>query len=154
MKLSELLNSEDQNFDVDICGITADSRKVETGFMFVALPGLKFNGADFINDAIAAGATAILCIAEAKLDNNDVVWILDESPGRIFPHYVSRFFKSQPKNIAAVTGTNGKTSVAFFTQQIWKQLGIKAASVGTLGIHADGYQKTTGLTTPDPVVIQ
>lgn len=153
MKLSELINSEDQKFDVDICGITADSRKVEPGFMFVALPGLKFNGADFIDDAITSGATAILCIPGAKVDNEDVVWILDEFPGRVFPHYVSRFFKSQPENIATVTGTNGKTSVAFFTQQIWKQLGIKAASVGTLGIQADGYQKNTGLTTPDPVVI-
>ncbi|MBT5073169.1 MAG: UDP-N-acetylmuramoyl-L-alanyl-D-glutamate--2,6-diaminopimelate ligase [Kordiimonadaceae bacterium] len=153
MKLSEIINNEDQSFDVDICGITADSRRVDAGFMFVALPGLNFNGADFIEDAIASGATAILCLPEAKLENNDVVWILDDFPGRIFPHYVSRFFNAQPENIAAVTGTNGKTSVAFFTQQIWKHLGIKSASVGTLGIQADGYQKTTGLTTPDPVVI-
>jgi len=153
MKLSELLNNENHTSDVDICGITADSRKVEPGFMFVALPGLTFNGADFIEDAIAAGAAAILTIPESRLDNDNIVWILDDYPGRVFPHIVSRFFKSQPENIAAVTGTNGKTSVAFFTQQIWKQLGIKAASVGTLGIQSDGYSKYTGLTTPDPVVM-
>lgn len=153
MKLRELLDSDYNGADVDICGITADSRKVKPGYMFVALPGLTFNGADFIDDAIAAGAAAILAIPEVKTDEDKVVWILDEYPGRIFPHIVSRFFSAQPENIAAVTGTNGKTSVAFFTQQIWKQLGIKAASVGTLGIQSDDYQKYTGLTTPDPVVI-
>ena len=153
MKLSELLDNNTQLADVEICGITADSRNVKAGFLFVALPGLTFNGADFIENAIKAGAVAILSLPQAKTDNDDVVWILDDYPGRIFPHIVSRFFNSQPKNIAAVTGTNGKTSVAFFTQQIWKHLGIKAASVGTLGIQSDGYQKYTGLTTPDPVVI-
>jgi len=153
MKLSELLDNSKLENDVEISGITADSRQVKPGFMFVALPGLVFNGADFIGKAIEAGAAAILSIPEAKLDNNHVVWVLDDYPGRLFPHIVSRFFKSQPKNIAAVTGTNGKTSVAFFTQQIWKHLGLKAASVGTLGIHADGYDKPTGLTTPDPVVM-
>ena len=153
MKLGQLLEQNSQALEVEICGITADSRKVEEGFLFVALPGLIFNGADFIKDAIEAGASAVLCIPDAKLENDNVAWILDEHPGRVFPYIVSRFFIYQPENIAAVTGTNGKTSVAFFTQQIWKQLGIKAASVGTLGIKADGYQLDTGLTTPDPIVI-
>ena len=153
MKLKDLLDNDYAGADADICGITADSRKVKPGYLFVALPGLVFNGADFIEDAIKAGATAILAIPQVKTDDDSVMWILDEYPGRIFPHIVSRFFSSQPENIAAVTGTNGKTSVAFFTQQIWKQLGIKAASVGTLGIQSDDYQKDTGLTTPDPVVI-
>ncbi len=153
MKLNDLLQEASFERDVDIIGITADSRNVEPGFLFVALPGLIFNGADFIKDAIEAGASAILCVPQAKLQNDDVVWVLDEYPGRVFPQMVSRFFKKQPKSIAAVTGTNGKTSVAFFTQQIWKHMGLQAASVGTLGIKADGYDKYTGLTTPDPVAI-
>lgn len=153
MKLAEIINSTDDKYNVDILGITADSRKVGPGYLFVALAGLNFNGADFIDDAIGAGAVAILCINDAKTDNDDVIWLIEESPSHVFAIYVSRFFNKQPDHIAAVTGTNGKTSVAFFTQQIWKQLGIKAASVGTLGIHADGYEKSTGLTTPDPVVI-
>lgn len=153
MKLSELLEAENIANEVEIVGITADSRKVKSGYLFVALPGLKFNGADFIKSAIDAGASAILCVPEAKIDNSDVAWVLDDYPGRVFPHLVSRFFTKQPNNIAAVTGTNGKTSVAFFTQQIWKHMGLQAASVGTLGIKADGYDKYTGLTTPDPVAI-
>lgn len=153
MNLKEILDIENEGYDVDIKGITADSRKVDKDFLFVALPGLKFNGADFIDDAINAGATAILCIEEAKTLNTDVIWIILENPAQAFPRYVARFFENQPANIAAVTGTNGKTSVAFFTQQIWQHMGLKSASVGTLGIHADGYKKETGLTTPDPVVI-
>lgn len=153
MNLSELLDADFIGSDVEIIGITADSRRVKPGYMFVALPGLQFNGADFIDDAIQSGASAILSVPSAKIENVNVTWILDDYPGRVFPHVVARFFKKQPEKIAAVTGTNGKTSVAFFTQQIWKQLGYKAASVGTLGIHSDEYQKETGLTTPDPVVI-
>lgn len=152
MNLSDIINAEVES-EIDVCGITADSRQVKPGFMFVALPGLQFNGADFIDDAIHAGASVILCVPEAKTENDNVIWITDPYPGRIFPHYVSRFFAAQPKNIAAVTGTNGKTSIAFFTQQIWKHLGLKSASVGTLGIQAEGYSQYTGLTTPDPVVI-
>jgi UDP-N-acetylmuramoyl-L-alanyl-D-glutamate--2,6-diaminopimelate ligase len=153
MKLKNIIARNDVRYDVEIKGITADSRQVQDGFMFVALPGLNFNGADFIDAAIKAGAVAILCVPDAKMDNEEIVWLLDEKPNAVFPVYVSRFFKEQPKHIAAVTGTNGKTSVVFFTQQIWKQMGIKAASVGTLGVHADGYHKETGLTTPDPVMI-
>jgi UDP-N-acetylmuramoyl-L-alanyl-D-glutamate--2,6-diaminopimelate ligase len=153
MNLKEILESGNEAYDVEIKGITADSRKVEKGFMFVALPGLKFNGVDFIDDALKAGAIAILCIEAAKIENSNVIWITHENPAQVFPQYVARFFEYQPEDIAAVTGTNGKTSVAFFTQQIWSHMGLKAGSVGTLGIHAEGYDKATELTTPDPVVI-
>lgn len=152
MKLSDIIDKKLVN-DVDIKGITADSRQVKSGYMFVALPGLHFNGADFIGDAIKAGAAAVLCADDVKSTDKNVVWVTDPYPGRVFPKYVARFFAKQPRNIAAVTGTNGKTSVAFFTQQIWKHMGYEAASIGTLGIQADGYTKNTGLTTPDPVVI-
>lgn len=153
MKLSAIINDSNIKKDVEITGITADSRKVVPGSFFVALPGLKFNGANFIDDAIEAGAAAILCVPEAAKENNDIVWVTNDQPARVFARYVARFFDKQPSHIAAVTGTNGKTSVAFFTQQIWKQLGHKSASVGTLGINADHYHLDTGLTTPDPVVI-
>ncbi|MDG1437823.1 MAG: Mur ligase family protein, partial [Emcibacteraceae bacterium] len=153
MKLANIIANNDEMYDVEISGITADSRQVQPGFIFVALPGLRFNGADFIDAAIKAGAVAILCLPDAKTLSADVIWLLEENPIAVFPNYVSRFFTKQPEHIAAVTGTNGKTSVAFFTQQIWKQMGINAASVGTLGVNADGYHKETGLTTPDPVMM-
>lgn len=153
MKLSELLDSDHNGVDIEICGIAADSRKVKPGYLFIALPGLTFNGADFIDDAINAGASAILSIPEYKKNSDEVVWIVDECPSQVFPQIASKFFNLQPENIAVVTGTNGKTSVALFTQQIWNQLNIRAASLGTLGIQSSNYQKYTGLTTPDPIVV-
>lgn len=157
MKLSELLNIGHNGADIEIFGIAADSREVKRGYLFVALPGLIYNGADFIDDAIDAGASAILSIPKYKNNNNNnnnaVVWITNKYPSKIFPKIVSKFFNLQPENIAAVTGTNGKTSVSLFTQQIWEKLDIKAASLGTLGIQSDNYQKYTGLTTPDPIMI-
>lgn len=151
MNLCELFNREGLE-DLEILGITADSRNVKPGYLFVALSGLKYNGADFIDQAIKAGAVAVLCAPGAK-GQQDICWIIDPVPGRLFPHIVARFFQQQPPVIAAVTGTNGKTSVASFTQQIWEDMGLKAASVGTLGILAKGYHVETGMTTPDPVVL-
>ena len=143
MKLSELLNIGHNGADIEIFGIAADSREVKRGYLFVALPGLIYNGADFIDDAIDAGASAILSIPKYKNNNNAVVWITNKYPSKIFPKIVSKFFNLQPENIAAVTGTNGKTSVSLFTQQIWEKLDIKAASLGTLGIQSGNYQKYT-----------
>ncbi|WP_321397728.1 UDP-N-acetylmuramoyl-L-alanyl-D-glutamate--2,6-diaminopimelate ligase [Emcibacter sp.] len=161
MKLSDLLKDARTRFsaglvvtgDVEVSGITADSRKVEPGFVFVALPGLTFNGADFIEDAIGKGAVAILCVPSARTANDSVIWITHEGPGRVFPHMVAAYFRRQPEHLAAVTGTNGKTSVASFTKQIWEHMGLKAASVGTLGVIAPGYNDYTGMTTPDPVTL-
>ncbi|WP_417319585.1 UDP-N-acetylmuramoyl-L-alanyl-D-glutamate--2,6-diaminopimelate ligase [Emcibacter sp.] len=161
IKLSELLKDARAGYtaglavtgDVEVCGITADSRKVAPGFVFVALPGLKFNGADFISDAVKSGAVAVLCTPSARLDDQSVTWITHEVPARIFPLMVAAWFQRQPEHLAAVTGTNGKTSVASFTKQIWEHMGLKAASVGTLGVVAPEYNEYTGMTTPDPVTL-
>ena len=161
MKLSDLLKDVKTRFstgpvvtgDVEVSGITADSRKVEPGFVFVALPGLTVDGASFIGDAVKKGAVAVLCVPSARLRDDNIVWITHEVPGRIFPHMVAAYFQRQPEHLAAVTGTNGKTSVASFTKQIWEHMGLKAASVGTLGVVAPGHNEYTGMTTPDPVTL-
>ncbi len=158
MKLSELLMDKALCRDVKITGITADSRAVQKGFLFAALPGTQVDGAGYIGAAIKAGAAAILCRPDAVLDNDDVIWINDQIPARLFAHIVARYFDQQPDTIAAVTGTNGKTSVASFTRQIWEYMGHKAAAIGTLGITAPGMSdvgaEATGMTTPDPVTLQ
>ncbi|MBL4802956.1 MAG: UDP-N-acetylmuramoyl-L-alanyl-D-glutamate--2,6-diaminopimelate ligase [Emcibacter sp.] len=154
MKLSSLLQDKAIGRDVDITGLTADSRAVKTGFLFAALPGTQVDGAKYIQAAIKAGAVAILCRPDAIQDNDDIVWISDLIPARLFAHIVSRYFDRQPDVIAAVTGTNGKTSVASFTRQIWEYMGYKAGMVGTLGISAPGIDRQTGMTTPDPVTLQ
>ncbi|MFZ1990463.1 MAG: UDP-N-acetylmuramoyl-L-alanyl-D-glutamate--2,6-diaminopimelate ligase [Alphaproteobacteria bacterium] len=141
--------------DLAIRGLTADSREVRPGYLFAALSGTKADGAKFIPDAIAKGAAAIL--ADNKVMAKAAVPIIhDANPRRALALMAARFFEHQPEYIAAVTGTNGKTSVATFARQIWSELGFKAANLGTLGaIGPDGNRLDEGapLTTPDPVAL-
>ena len=144
--------------DTEISGLTADSRRVEPGYLFAALPSATQNsgsdGRDYIADALARGAVAILAPDGTRIEPSDATapcLITDENPRWRFAQFASRFYGAQPKTIVGVTGTNGKSSVAGFTRQIWALLGNKSASMGTLGLDADGFQGGASLTTPDPV---
>jgi UDP-N-acetylmuramoyl-L-alanyl-D-glutamate--2,6-diaminopimelate ligase len=138
--------------DVLISGITSDSRAVRPGFIFAALPGTKSDGASFIPQALKAGASAVI-VAKGSYNGPGHV-IETENPRSLLAHMAARFYSEQPDTIVAVTGTNGKTSVAVFVRQIWAELGFRAASLGTIGIV--GPDGTTKLehTTPDPVQLQ
>ena len=137
--------------DLTIAGLTCDSRKVRPGFLFAALPGTTADGRAFIAQALASGADAILAPTGTKLpDDTKARLIEDDNPRRRFTLMAAAFYQLQPATMVAVTGTNGKTSTADFTRQIWSGLGNKAASVGTLGIIAPGWDNAGGLTTPDP----
>jgi UDP-N-acetylmuramoyl-L-alanyl-D-glutamate--2,6-diaminopimelate ligase len=142
----------------DILGLTADSRAVKPGYLFAALPGAKLDGRRFIDDAVARGAVAVLTGEGLGLDDlriryQPVVVVADSNPRRRLALMAARFHAPQPATIAAVTGTNGKTSVADFTRQIWQALGTPAASVGTLGIIAPDHIVPGAMTTPDPVTL-
>ncbi len=145
--------------DPDISGLCADSRKVHPGDLFAALPGTQVDGSAFINQAVKRGAVAILTGKDVEADKSvpNVPVLTDSNPRRAFSLMAARFHPHQPSHIAAVTGTNGKTSVAAFTRQVWDRLGYKAASLGTLGLHTNvdtGDLGTgAGLTTPDPVAL-
>ena len=136
-----------------ICGMTADSREVRPGYLFLAVPGANADGRAFIPDALARGARAILAPAGTAVDSlpAGVAVILDEAPRRLFARLAARFFGTQPARVAAVTGTSGKTSVVDFIRQLWRLLGLPAASLGTLGLVAPGHCRAGALTTPDPV---
>ena len=136
--------------DVKIVGITADSRNVEPGFLFAALPGTKMEGARFVPEALDAGAGAILGGKGLKRDER-ATYVITENPRRAFAKIAARFYQAQPRVIAAVTGTNGKSSVVGFARQIWEASGERAASLGTLGLEpAVAPAKGAALTTPDP----
>jgi len=138
--------------DAEVRGLTADSRAVEPGYVFAALPGSKTDGRAFIADAVAKGAICILAPdGTAALDTVPVIH--DPDPRGKLARMAARFFGRQPTTMAAVTGTNGKTSVADFTRQIWQQAGHRAASLGTLGLVGDGLPAIPSLTTPDPVAL-
>jgi len=141
--------------ELEIRGLTADSRTVEPGFLFAALPGTRADGRAFIDEAVARGAVAVLAPAgTARPANNErVALIEDENPRRRLALMAARFYERQPRTIAAVTGTSGKTSVAAFTRQLWTLLGHRAASIGTLGIVTPEETRYGSLTTPDPVLL-
>ena len=123
-----------RSLDVDplIRGVTADSRKVQPGFLFAALPGSKVDGREFAAKAVAAGAAAV--IAAEDMPGLGVPVLVTPDPRRAYALAAKAFWGAQPPVVVAVTGTNGKTSVAAFCRQIWAQLGLSAASMGTLGV--------------------
>lgn len=143
--------------EVEISGLTADSRKVAAGYLFAALPGSRADGRDFIPQAIQQGAAAVLAPTGTALPPLEtpgakhVALLLDDNPRRRLALLAARFYGRQPATIALVTGTNGKTSVASFTRQLWQTLGHDAASLGTLGLQPPRPDAPASLTTPDPV---
>lgn len=129
-----------------ITGVVADSRKVQPGHLFAALPGAAVDGRRFIPAARAAGAAAIL--VEGGGEGGEIIGVQDVR--RAYALAARAFWGAEPEVIVAVTGTNGKTSVATFCRQIFAACGRKAASLGTLGLQLEGENLTgPGLTTPD-----
>ena len=155
LHLTDLLNDD---MAAMIKGVTSDSRKVKNGYLFAALPGSTANGSKFIEDAIAHGAKIILAENGVSLpsgaDNDDVHLVEVENTRHAFAKIAAKFYKIQPKNIVAVTGTSGKTSTVSFVQQLWHLSGlVKCASLGTLGIRGPGMCKYGSLTTPDTATL-
>ncbi len=135
-----------------IAKIASDSRKVEPGTLFFAMPGTKVDGMSFVPQAAAAGAVAIAGEAERPSDlPGDVAYIQVKDVRRALAFAASRFYPSQPEKVVAVTGTSGKSSVADFTRQLFAALGYKSASVGTLGVITSDGAAYGSLTTPDPI---
>ena len=109
--------------DTHIKGLTADSRHVEPGFLFAALSGKSADGREFIEDAVKRGAVAILTNTSYEPADCKLPCFREENPRLILARLASRFYGAEPETMAAVTGTNGKTSVAYFTRAIWQAMG-------------------------------
>ena len=158
MKLREILPPdaaiETGNPDLDVRGVAADSRAVKPGDVFVAIEGGKTDGLKFVAAGLVAGATAILAqrAPETPLPAG-VAFVRVGNARRALALVAAKIFARQPRTIAAVTGTSGKTSVAAFTRQIWTALGHSAASVGTIGIVSPRGETYGSLTTPDPIAL-
>lgn len=160
MRLSKLMAGDQAALkhangqDPDITGLSADSRSVKQGYMFAALPGARDDGSKYIADAIKLGAAAILAKDGTEKPMATTVPLIPvENPRRRYAQLAARFFGQQPDMIAAITGTNGKTSTAVFTEQLWTLMGQMSGSIGTLGIRAAGAKIPGSLTTPDPVAL-
>lgn len=142
--------------DVEVTGLTVDSRDVKPGFVFFAAKGAKLDGAEFIQYAARQQALAAVCTLEGAVTALEtggaaLPLIVVDDPRLALAKAASRFIDAQPETVAAITGTSGKTSTADFLRQIWELIGEKAASFGTTGVKAPGLDLPGGLTTPDPV---
>ncbi|WP_426958788.1 UDP-N-acetylmuramoyl-L-alanyl-D-glutamate--2,6-diaminopimelate ligase [Muricoccus radiodurans] len=138
---------------LDITALTADSRQVRPGTLFAALPGARTDGRAHIADAVARGAAAVLAPEGTTWPADVPARPLLTAPDarRALALMAAAFHGAQPATVVAVTGTNGKTSTADFLRQIWGGSGARAASLGTLGLIAEGFDPGPSLTTPDPV---
>ncbi len=135
--------------EVEVSGFAIDNRKVAPGCVFGAFEGARVNGEDYIPQAVAAGAVAVVARPEAKVEG--VFHVANANPRRLFAQMAARFYAPFPDTCVAVTGTNGKTSCVELTRQLWRALGHSSASIGTLGVTTSVDQVSTGLTTPDIV---
>jgi UDP-N-acetylmuramoyl-L-alanyl-D-glutamate--2,6-diaminopimelate ligase len=159
MQLQRLLGPEmtvsAPSGETEIAGITADSRQVQRGWLFAAIPGAKADGARFVPEAVARGAMALLVSRGTAIPAvpAHVPVLRAAEPRHALAMLAARFYPAQPETILAVTGTSGKTSIADFTRQIFAHLGRRAASLGTIGLITPDGSVYGGLTTPDPVAL-
>lgn len=156
MLLSSLIASVDHatlhGGDVEITGLTEDSRKVKPGFLFIAIPGTQQDGSAYIADALNKGAAAIVIptgspckVNISTLTVRDIRTATSALAAKFYPH--------QPMTNIAITGTSGKTSTAQFTREIWHALDYASASIGTLGLVTAQETHYGSLTTPDAITL-
>lgn len=144
--------------DAQITGLSVDSRFVKPGHLFAALPGAKVHGGEFIQYALRMRAAAVLTdpegarIAAQEQAASDAALIVVEDPRMALSYAAALWSGAQPEYMVAVTGTNGKTSVASFTRQIWEHLGLPAANLGTAGVEG-AYTAPMTHTTPEPITL-
>lgn len=156
--LSELGLAIPGGNSVHVTGLSVDSRQVARGHLFAALPGTKVHGATFVRAALDRGAGAILTdrdgerIAHATLQEAGVPVVIAEDPRQTLAYVAALWFGRQPETVVAVTGTNGKTSVATFTRQLWMAMGIEAVNIGTTGVEGC-YSAPLAHTTPEPITL-
>ena len=141
-----------------VTGLAVDSRAVKQGMLFAALPGASAHGADFIQYALRMGAGAVLTdpagaqVAAGVLSGSQAAVIVVQDPRQALAYAAALWFGAQPGCVVAVTGTNGKTSVANFTRQIWMTLGHAAINIGTTGVEGS-WEAPSPHTTPEPITL-
>ncbi len=156
--LAELGLTATAGREVRVRGLAVDSRQVSDGCLFAALPGSVVHGATYVQTALARGAVAVLTdragaqIAGDAVRAAHLALIVAEDAREALAGAAALWFASQPATMVAVTGTNGKTSVATFTRQIWQALGHAAINIGTTGVEGD-WTASSAHTTPDPITL-
>ena len=147
--LAGIVSDSEVAGDAEVTGFALDHRQVAPGNVFGAFRGARFNGEDFVAEAIARGAVAVVARPEANV--NGAAHLAASEPRRAFAELAAKYYAPYPDTTVAVTGTNGKTSIVEMTRQLWRMAGHRSASIGTLGVTTADEQVRTGLTSPDIV---
>ena len=138
---------------VKFTGISFNSKSIKKDFIFFAIKGNKVDGNNFINDAIKRGARIIISKNIKEKYENSILYINNKNPRKLLAEISSKISKKKPKNLIAVTGTNGKSSIANFYYQILNNNKKKVASIGTLGVYGLPNLKKFDNTTFDPIEV-
>ncbi len=154
MLLKNLIkNISNNKKNIVISGLSTNSKCIKKNYIFFAIRGNKLNGENFIKEAINKGASVIISSKKCKFVSKDIPIIKTGNIRHLLSELSSKFYKLKPKNIIAVTGTNGKTSVADLFYQLFSINKIPVASIGTLGIKCNGKTIKTNLTSPDTITL-
>ena len=132
-------------------GISFDSSKVKKNNIFFAIKGIKFDGNNFIPKAIKKGSKVIISEKKIKEFKNGILFIHTKNIRKLLAEVSYKIYKNKPKNLIAVTGTNGKSSIANFYYQILKLNKKRVASIGTLGVKSNILNLNLSNTTIDPI---
>ena len=152
MLLKQLINNLPKKIkNLKIKGLETNSKNIQKGFIFFAIRGYKVNGEKYIAEAVKKGANVIICSTKCKFKNENIVVIKTRDIRYLLSEVSSKFYSLKPKNIIAVTGTNGKTSVADLYYQILMNNNIPVASIGTLGIKYKKKIIKSDLTSPTAI---
>ena len=145
-------NLNKKYYDIGFKGIAFNSKKVKEGYIFFAFKGNNTDGNLFINEAIKNGSKIIITDKlKTNIWKNNILFLKDKNPRNLLAKFSSKIFSKKPKNLIAVTGTNGKSSIANFYFQILTLNGIKSASIGTLGVTGLNIKKKSSNTTFDTI---
>ena len=154
MLLKDLIkNLPKEKKKIRVKGLSIDSKKTRQGFIFFAIKGNKFNGEKYISEAIKKGSIAIVCSKTCNFKSKKIPIIRTSNVRYLLSEFCSKFYRFKPKNIIAITGTNGKTSVADLFYQILSLNKIPVASIGTLGVKYKNKILKSNLTSPDTILL-
>ena len=158
MKLNELLNHVNVltilgDPEKDICGVNIDSRRIEAGHLFIAIPGTQTDGHRFIPKAIELGATAILCEQLPEEQKAEVTYVVVKSTEAVVGQVATLFYgdPSTKLKLVGVTGTNGKTTIATLLYNMFRAFGHKCGLLSTVCNYIEGEPIPADHTTPDPI---
>lgn len=160
MRLSQLIASagltglDHLGEDTEISGLTADSRAVTLGALFAALPGVASHGIHHVSQAATQGAGAILHDGATQLEC-DLPQLIHPEPRLALAALAAAYFDHPARQLkmVAVTGSNGKTTVAAMVEAILTASGMTTGVIGTTGVRYPGITLPPGLTTPDPITL-